>query len=320
MSMPSLIGRIAAGIAVCVVSIVATACTEEAPIAGPPSEPPAFGKGTFDGPKSVPLRGRMLVTSIVTGSNEIYSMNEDGSDVVRLTYEGSNGLATYSPDASKIVFSSYRNGTVDLYSMNPDGSGLKKLTAVGPNQGAGLASWSPDGKKIAFAINDNLTNESRIFIMNASGSNLSQLVPTGPPGTRDFTPAFSPDGKTVAFGSNRGGNGMQVWSIDLATKQLAQVTACAVNVSCFLPAWSPDGSSLAYTAGSTIEAIELQFNTKYTLVADGYWPVWSPDGMRLGYTHGTGLQSIATVSAVGWDVQELGNLGFTANLTGWGRR
>jgi dipeptidyl aminopeptidase/acylaminoacyl peptidase len=102
----------------------------------------------------------------------IYVINADGSHLVSLTastnHTGSDYFPVWSPDGSKIVFSSNRDGRdFKLYMMNPDGSQVLKLFDYGYR-----ASFSPDGKKIAF--NDQDFNGIRI--MNADVTDIVNLV------------------------------------------------------------------------------------------------------------------------------------------------
>lgn len=79
----------------------------------------------------------MSLTREGAGNYEIYIMNSDGQNVVRLTNNSANdGLPTWSPDGRTIAFVSDRDGTWGVWAMNPDGSNQRKLFTM---QG------SPDG-------------------------------------------------------------------------------------------------------------------------------------------------------------------------------
>ena len=135
------------------------------------------------------------------GSGEIYVMNADGSNQTRLT----NNLAydvdpCFSPDGTKIAFTSKRDGDLEIYIMNADGSNRTRLT----NNPAG--DWdpcfSPDGTKIAF-LSGRFDNPE-IYVMNTDGSNRTRLTYTF--FAAEYSPCFSPDGTKIAFGSDRGYN------------------------------------------------------------------------------------------------------------------
>ncbi|MGC8878574.1 MAG: LysM peptidoglycan-binding domain-containing protein [Anaerolineae bacterium] len=79
----------------------------------------------------------MSLTREGAGNYEIYVMNSDGQNVVRLTNNSANdGLPTWSPDGSTIAFVSDRDGTWGIWAMNPDGSNQRKLFTM---------RGSPDG-------------------------------------------------------------------------------------------------------------------------------------------------------------------------------
>jgi dipeptidyl aminopeptidase/acylaminoacyl peptidase len=104
---------------------------------------------------------------------------------------------------------------------------------------------SPDGSQIVFsrgfvdAKKDQ--NASSLWIVDAKGERLRQLTE----GTyRDSAPAFSPDGKRIAFLSNRSGSS-QLHVMWLDTREMAQLTRFEYEPSA--PVWSPDGTRIAFT-------------------------------------------------------------------------
>src|ERR1700733_993371 len=135
-------------------------------------------------------------------------------------------------------------------------------------------------------------------LMKADGTGLRQLT-TGHGDDRE--PRFSPDGKTVAFSSDRAFKGSyDVWTVDVASGKLNQITSGADDE--YEPAWSPDGKQLAYVdgvfvttpagvgvvQGRTIVAVDLATGKTRTLASVGKIqgrfesPSWSKDG-KLAY-------------------------------------
>jgi hypothetical protein len=90
-------------------------------------------------------------TSTLAGTNNnLWVMNGSGSGQTRLTYATADEHAgTWSPDNSKILFSSNRDGNREVYVMNADGLNQRRLT-FNPSDDIEPA-WSPDGTKILFA-------------------------------------------------------------------------------------------------------------------------------------------------------------------------
>ncbi len=141
------------------------------------------------------------------GAVEIWKMSANGSNPVRLTvgepYNTNSSNPVYSasrepawsPDGSKIAFSSYRNGNfnLDIYVMNADGSNPVRLTTNSADDFS--PAWSPDGSKIAFSSMRDGNGE--IYLMNADGSN--QVNITNFPAGSDGGATWSPDGSKIAF-------------------------------------------------------------------------------------------------------------------------
>jgi Tol biopolymer transport system component len=110
----------------------------------------------------------------INGDLEVYVMNPDGSGQTRLTNTlNDNFLPVWSPDGSKIAFTSYRTGNSEIFSMNADGSGQVNLT----NNSADdfLPLYSPDGREIAFVRRVAVGNND-IFTMAPTGRQQTNLT------------------------------------------------------------------------------------------------------------------------------------------------
>ncbi len=104
------------------------------------------------------------------------------------------------------MFGSQREGNFDVYIMNADGSNVRRLTdRMGYNGGP----WfSPDGKRIILASNrDDWRPDIKayghnfgLYLINEDGTNLTRLTYNN---VFDSFPMFSPDGKKLAWASNR---------------------------------------------------------------------------------------------------------------------
>jgi dipeptidyl aminopeptidase/acylaminoacyl peptidase len=153
--------------------------------------------------------------SDVGPKTDIFLMRSDGTGQVDLTAGAgagnSNFYPDFSPDGTKIAFTSDRTGNIrNIWVMGVDGSNPTRLTTdAGGDYGA---SWSPDGKSIAYQKNAVGTGE--IWKMAADGSGQTRLTA----GMRDDDPYFSPDGRQLVFDRfTTGPSDSEVMLFDLAS-------------------------------------------------------------------------------------------------------
>ncbi len=164
--------------------------------------------------------GSKIAFNSTRGGNpysQVYVMNADGSGVTRLTTEWGEYPA-WSPDGSKIAFESRRDGNYEIYMMNADGSEQRNLTHNPADDDN--AQWSPDGSKLVFDSERDSTQTSgsqrggtpsprEIYVMNVDGSGVMRLTCN-----HGDTPAWSPDGTKIVFGSDSPTFGLYVMNAD----------------------------------------------------------------------------------------------------------
>ena len=149
---------------------------------------------------------------------------------------GENWLPAWSPDGTRLCFTSTRDGNSEIYVMNRDGSNVRRLTR---HPGIDISpTWSPPGTQIAFVSDRG--GDPHIYIMDADGSGSPTLL------TREYSdrPTWSPAPYNEIAYSARTGPGNDIKVIDLASRQVRQLTfGEGTNES---PTWSANGRHLAF--------------------------------------------------------------------------
>jgi Tol biopolymer transport system component len=156
---------------------------------------------------------RVVYTQLADGTEfeghelaDIWSVGLDGSALTDLTGRPNliESAPAYSPDGRRLAYQEYRRGAPPGITIaNADGSNPKPLTAPTTTHGDNNPTWSPDGTLIAYehAIDPPTELRSEIVVVRVADGAKVATLPCAVPGAvcGDGEPAWSPDGKQIAF-------------------------------------------------------------------------------------------------------------------------
>ncbi len=137
--------------------------------------------------------------------NEIYKMNRDGSDVVRLTDTlGYDGGPFFAPDGERFCWRRFSEdgATAEIHTMGLDGSKPTQVTHMGAMSWAPF--YHPSGEYLVFTTNRHGFANFELYLVRTDGK--SEPVRVTYTDGFDGLPVFLPDGKSISWTSTRGAN------------------------------------------------------------------------------------------------------------------
>jgi Tol biopolymer transport system component len=193
----------------------------------------------------------------------------------------------------RVLFNRFRVPEIGLFVADADG---KNERALPHHEREYSPSLAPDGKWIVFT--SERADQADLYRVHPDGSGLEQL--TNDPAFDDQG-SLSPDGKSLAFISTRGGGFANLWVLEIASHKYQNLTHSRSGN--FRPSWSPDGRSIAFSSDRDANPgrfpgqwEHMQSTGIYRIHPDGTGlrrltraggfagsPTWSSDGRRVLY-------------------------------------
>jgi Tol biopolymer transport system component len=186
--------------------------------------------------------GKLIAFQSTRGGNQdIYVMPVQGGEPVRITDDpASDEWPLWSYDGRWLAFDSSRSGRNETWVVRIAPDGRPEGRPIQATRGGGGGVWTQDGR-IAYSTSKERTH---VFVANADGSGEVQLTKSH---EWNVVPRWSPDGKSIAFGSHSG----EKWGTAVFTVPANGGDEKLLTVGGFF-AWSSDGRQVAFSAGHSV--------------------------------------------------------------------
>lgn len=256
------------------------------------TSPPA---GSLDSEPAFSPDGTQIafVRSTVAGvTNDVFVMPAAGGEAKRLTFDNGPimGPPAWTADNREIIFSSNRGAATGLWRVSA--TGCIPRPVAGP---AGEAKWPSIPVKGDTLVYEQVLSKFNIWRLELKDPKHYERTPSALVSEKGdkARPEFSPDGKKVAFESNRLGF-WDIWTCDVDGNNCDRITS--LHGTAGRPRWSPDGHSIAFEfhpkERGEIYLVDVPGGTprlRPTIPgADNLSPSWSRDGKWLYFASKSG--------------------------------
>lgn len=246
------------------------------------------------------VKGRVAYTTVDNGQTSIQIINLGGATGPGGSANGSG--PTWSPDGTKIAFSSRRDGGTHRVYVLDLTTGATTRLAVSDNDDERDPSWSPDGSRIIFwSTRNNPPGNSEIYSVKSDGTDLRRLTNND---SADMYPIFSPDGSRIVFESGRDAGEGNIYVMGANGGNERRITSHPASDR--YPSWSPDGSKIAFSSNRSgnydIYIVEAGGGNERLLISrSGHdtYPAWSPDGSKIVFSGSGGLFMVSAADGSG---------------------
>jgi dipeptidyl aminopeptidase/acylaminoacyl peptidase len=265
------------------------------PAAGPVPISQLFYTRSTLGPAWSPDGREVVFTTNLTGRANLWKVPAEGGFPIQLQQsDDRQSGAVWSPDGKWIVFEQdFGGGELwDLFAVSRDGGELINLTNT-PNVSERGAHWSPDGSMLSLSYRPKEASTVDIALLDWKTKKVRKLTDEKTKNREWLGAMWSADGKTIyADRANAGHTDSDVYRIDVATRQLENLTPHQGDLLYSVSSVSPDGKTLLISsnekAGYGNVALLDVANKQRTWVTDMKWEAmaggFSPDGKSFTYT------------------------------------
>ncbi|MBP1807116.1 Tol-Pal system beta propeller repeat protein TolB [Rubellimicrobium aerolatum] len=244
-------------------------------------------------------------------------MDYDGANVQFLTQSGLLFAPRFSPDGSRVLYTSYESGVPAIYLLDVASVSQSRI----PTEAGEMTfspRFSPDGTRVIYSLTNG--GNTDIFLAGLGGG--ATRLTSAP--SIETAPSFSPDGSRIVFESDRSGT-QQLYVMGAGGGEPTRISFGDGRYS--TPVWSPRGDLIAFTkqgGGRFYIGVMRPDGSEERLLTSSFLdegPTWAPNGRVLMFTRETqgasGAPAVYSVDVSGRNLRQVPTGGMASDPS-WG--